>query len=121
MRSAAPEVALIAVKCGAEGVIAHAAGARECVRVPTVPVELVDATGAGDAFCDRVPASFVKEREPVEALICGAVSASFCVEDLGLDGLVAATKRQAGARRSALRRLIEIQPTWVDCCGKVSA
>jgi sugar/nucleoside kinase (ribokinase family) len=107
MRSIAPEVALIAVKCGAEGAIAHCAGARECVHVPAVSVELVDATGAGDAFCGGVLASFTNDSDPVKALLAGAVSASFCVEGFGLAGLVAAAEDEAAARLSALSQRTE--------------
>ena len=110
LRSMLPDVALIAVKCGAEGVIAHVTGAGEWVRVPAVPVELVDATGAGDAFCGGVLAGYAKEGDPIEALLCGAVSASFCVEGLGLAGLASATREKADGRLAALRRHIEFQP-----------
>lgn len=110
LRYLAPDVALIAVKCGAEGVIAHAAGASHWVRIPAVPVELVDATGAGDAFCGGVLAGFAKQGDAMEALLCGAVSASFCVEDLGLAGLAAATRETADGRLAALRRRIGLRP-----------
>lgn len=103
-RSVAPRVALLAVKCGADGVIAHAAGANKCVHIPAFPAALVDATGAGDAFCGGVLARFIEEADPVEALLSGAVSASFCVEGLGLAGLVAANKDEAAARLSGLRK-----------------
>ncbi len=102
MRSVAPDVFLIALKCGAEGVIAHAAGAGQCVHVPAVPVELVDATGAGDAFCGGALARFIEVGDPIEALLSGVVSASFCIQDFGLAGLAAATKDEAHARLSAL-------------------
>lgn len=109
-RSVAPHLALLAVKCGEEGVIAHAAGANKYVRIPAFAADLVDATGAGDAFCGGVLARFVEESDPVEALLSGAVSASFCVEGLGLAGLVAANKDEAAARLSALRERTELLP-----------
>jgi len=84
-----------AIKCGAEGVIAHAAGAREWIHIPAVPVELVDVTGAGDAFCGGVLAGFADENDPIEALLYGAVSASFCVEGLGVAGLAARNRRKS--------------------------
>ena len=106
LRSVAPDVALIAVKCGADGVIAHAKGASDWIHVPAVSVQLVDATGAGDAFCGGALAGFSKEGSPIEALLAGAVSASFCVEGLGLAGLFAATREKADARTAALRQRI---------------
>ena len=109
-RSVAPHVALLAVKCGANGVIAHPAGANTCVHIPAFPAKLVDATGAGDAFCGGVLARFMQEPDPIEALLAGAVSASFCVEGLGLSGLIAAGKDEAAARLTALRKRTEFLP-----------
>jgi sugar/nucleoside kinase (ribokinase family) len=111
LRSVAPDVALIAVKCGAKGLIAHPKGASEWIHIPAVPVKLIDATGAGDAFCGGVLAGFTKDGNPIEALLAGAVSASFCVEGLGLAGLVAATQEKANNRLSALRRRTGFQLT----------
>jgi sugar/nucleoside kinase (ribokinase family) len=108
LRSVAPHVALIALKCGAEGVIAHAAGCSEWIHVPVVPVQLVDATGAGDAFCGGVLAGFAKKADPIAALLSGVVAASFCVEGLGLAGLFAATEEKVSARLAALRPCVEI-------------
>jgi sugar/nucleoside kinase (ribokinase family) len=110
LRALASNVTLIAMKCGAGGVIAHVAGAREWIRIPAVPVDLVDATGAGDAFCGGVLAGFAEENDPIEALLYGAVSASFCVEGLGFAGLAAATEEKASARLAILRQRIEFQP-----------
>jgi sugar/nucleoside kinase (ribokinase family) len=110
LRALVPDVTLIAIKCGAEGVIAHVAGAGEWVRIPAVPVTLVDATGAGDAFSGGVLAGFVAENDPIEALLYGVVSASFCVEGLGFAGLAAATVENASARLVMLRQFVEFQP-----------
>lgn len=110
LRALAPGVPLIAIKCGTEGVIAHVAGAREWARIPALRVTLVDATGAGDAFCGGVLAGFVTENDPIEALLYGLVSASFCVEGLGFAGLAAATGEKASARLAMLRQLIELRP-----------
>jgi sugar/nucleoside kinase (ribokinase family) len=110
LRALAPDVTLIAMKCGAEGVIAHVAGAREWIHIPAVPVELVDVTGAGDAFCGGVLAGFTEENDPIEALLYGAVSASFCIEGLGFAGLAAATEEKANSRLMTLRQRMEFQP-----------
>jgi sugar/nucleoside kinase (ribokinase family) len=101
---------LIAIKCGAERVIAHIAGGKEWVRIPATPVTLADITGAEDAFCGGVLAGFVEKNDPIEALLYGVVSASFCVEGLGFAGLAAATGEKASARLAMLRQLVEFQP-----------
>ena len=56
--------------------------------------------------CGGALAGFSKEGSPIEALLAGAVSASFCVEGLGLAGLFAATREKADARTAALRQRI---------------
>jgi sugar/nucleoside kinase (ribokinase family) len=110
LRALAPGVALIAIKCGEKGVIAHVAGASEWVHIPAVRVTATDATGAGDAFCGGVLAGFAEKNDPMEGLLYGLVSASFCVEGLGFTGLAAATKEKASTRLAMLRQFIEFQP-----------
>jgi sugar/nucleoside kinase (ribokinase family) len=109
-RALGPDVALIAVKCGSDGVIGHAAGSSELIHVPAVPIELVDATGGGDSFCGGVLAGFTETNNVEDALLCGVVSASFCVEGLGLEGLVAGTKEEALLRVSAVRKNVTFHP-----------
>jgi sugar/nucleoside kinase (ribokinase family) len=111
LRALAPGVTLIAIKCGAGGVIGHVAGAREWVHIPSLRVNLVDVTGAGDAFCGGVLASYAELSDPIEALLCGAVAASFCVEGFGFTGLAAATGEEARARLAALRQQVECHAT----------
>ena len=94
LRALARDVPLIAMKCGADGVIAHVADATEWVRIPAVAVEVVDVTGAGDEFWGGALAGFAERNDPIEALLYDAVSASFCIEGLGIAGLAAATKEK---------------------------
>ncbi|QHN02890.1 carbohydrate kinase family protein [Granulicella sp. WH15] len=110
LRLVAPEVTLIAIKCGADGAIAHLANAKNWLHIPAVPVEVFDTTGAGDAFCGGVLAGFARQDNPVEALLYGAISASFCIEGLGFSGLAAATEAAAHNLLVALRPRIDIQP-----------
>jgi sugar/nucleoside kinase (ribokinase family) len=107
LRAMGPDVALIAVKCGASGVVAHAAGAKEGIRLPAVPVSVVDATGAGDTFCGGALVGLARTGDPLEALLFGAVSASFCVEALGSSGLANTTSAEARQRLDALRARTE--------------
>ncbi len=107
LRSHAPHVYMIAIKCGAEGVVAHIAGTEEWVHVPALQVPLVDATGAGDAFCGGVLAGLAEHDDPIEGLLYGTVSASFCIEALGFAGLAAATQEQSRNRLAMLRPLIQ--------------
>ena len=102
LRSVGAE-ALLVVKRGPEGVDVLDSGS--VVRVPAVPIDLVDPTGAGDAFCGGFLASFVRSGDPVEAAVAGAVSASFVCETRG--ALAAAERLDADlalVRTAALRR-----------------
>jgi sugar/nucleoside kinase (ribokinase family) len=103
LRELNPDTPLVVIKCSADGVIGHEAGASTYFHVPAVPVELVDATGGGDSFCGGLIARFAASRSAVEAMISGVVSASFCVEGLGLTGLATASPVEALERFSLIR------------------
>src|SRR5260370_295920 len=47
----ARELPIIAIKRGERGVLMHAVGAKDYLEIPSVAGQVVDATGAGDAFC----------------------------------------------------------------------
>ncbi|WP_448613821.1 carbohydrate kinase family protein [Modestobacter sp. URMC 112] len=102
LRSLGPDP-LVVVKRGADGVDVLDSGS--VVRVPAVPIDLVDPTGAGDAFCGGFLATFVRTGDPVEAAVTGSVSASFVCETRG--ALAAIGRLDADlalSRRAALRR-----------------
>ena len=105
-RELAPEPLLIAIKCGANGVCAHARGSDRWLHVPAADVSVIDTTGAGDAFCGGFLARFIRDEDPIEGLIFGAVSASFCVEQQGFNGLLSATGEVALMREEELRRRV---------------
>ncbi len=108
-RDMAPETALIVLKCGAEGSIAHAAGHRDLIMLPAFPVSAVDATGAGDSFCGGTLVGYVRTANPIEALLYGAVSASFCVEAVGCAGLLSSTPDAAAARVAQFRNAVDFK------------
>jgi len=110
LRRLLPEVALIAIKCGARGAIAHLAGSEEYLKIPAVPVEVSDPTGAGDAFCGGVLGGLTRQDDLLESLLCGAVSASFCIEGMGFASLPEATDEIAKSRLKKLRQKVEMRP-----------
>ncbi|MCW2635120.1 MAG: hypothetical protein JWQ99_1487 [Blastococcus sp.] len=79
---------VLVIKRGADGVDVLVSDA--VIRVPPVPIDLVDPTGAGDAFCGGFLANFIRTGDPVEAAVSGCVSASFVCETRGA---LAATER----------------------------
>ncbi|MHA7277179.1 carbohydrate kinase family protein [Arthrobacter sp. Hz1] len=73
--------ATLAIKRGPDGVDVLAEGT--VTNVPTVIDDLIDPTGAGDAFCGGFLAGLVATGDPIEAAIRGSVSASFVCETRG--------------------------------------
>ncbi|HEY1941162.1 MAG TPA: PfkB family carbohydrate kinase [Roseiarcus sp.] len=109
-RDMAPDTALIVLKCGAEGSIAHAAGSRDLITVPAFPVAAVDATGAGDSFCGGALVGYVRTANPVQAVLHGAVSASFCVETVGCAGLLNSAPEAAAERLAQFQDAVDFKP-----------
>jgi sugar/nucleoside kinase (ribokinase family) len=72
--------------------------------VPAVPVDAPDPTGAGDSFCGGLMAGFRITGDFVKAALYGVVAASFCVEQSGVEGLIAVDRREAENRLAALSR-----------------
>ncbi len=107
IRESNPETAVIAVKRGGEGVIIHAAGAADYVSMPAIASQVVDATGAGDAFCGGFLIGHVESGDAIEAAARGSVSASFAVAGLGASALLTARREEAEARAVTLRERIE--------------
>lgn len=109
LRDLAPDTALIVLKCGADGCVAHAAGSRELIVLPAFPVEAADATGAGDTFCGGTLVGYVRTGDPGQALLHGAVAASFCVETVGCTGLLDSTPEAATARLDQFRDALALK------------
>jgi ribokinase len=77
----ASAVAHAVVKCGPEGAVwASPAGV---VAAPAVPVEVVDVTGAGDAFAAGLLSSWLAGGSPAGALAAGARAAAAAVSVVG--------------------------------------
>lgn len=110
IRETAPEMPLIAIKRGADGVVMHAKGQSDYLELPTVAETVVDATGAGDAFSGGTLVGFATTGSPIEAVLRGSVSASFAVAEIGPAGLVAATEMQAMDRLERLRCRVDAHP-----------
>ncbi len=66
---------------------------------PARAMQVVDVTGAGDAFVAGFLAGWLLQGDIVRGLEQGIVSASFAIEDWGARGLVSATPVAAEARR----------------------
>ena len=59
------------------------------------PLEkVIDTTGAGDAYLGGVLMGMVKGMHIFDAMKIGAVKASFCIEGIGVDGLLNVSKKE---------------------------
>lgn len=110
LRALSPNTGVIGIKLGSEGVIIHPAGAREFLTLPSAAANVVDATGAGDAFCGGFLVGYARTGNAATAALMGSVSASFAVEGFGTSGLSSAAQAQAEARVAALSAYVSYQP-----------
>lgn len=82
---------------------------------PAYPLEeVVDPTGAGDAFAGGLLGYLDHAWGPAPplraAMICGAAMASFCVEDFSPRRLVDVTRQEIADRIEAIRSLTQVPP-----------
>ncbi len=94
--------AQLVVKRGADGADVLVDGS--VIRVPSVTEELVDPTGAGDAFCGGFLAGFLETGDPVEAAVRGSVSASFVCQTRGAFAAIRSFDHPTALRRAELAR-----------------
>ena len=72
----------VVIKRGARGAIGKSRGG-ESVVIPAIPVEVVDTTGAGDAFAAGFISQFTNHRDLTRALMAGVEIAARCVAIVG--------------------------------------
>jgi sugar/nucleoside kinase (ribokinase family) len=72
------------VRMGHYGSLVGAKSMKSIARIPAVQVEVTDITGAGNAYNGGFLAGWMKTGDPVQAARYGTVSASFCVESIGI-------------------------------------
>jgi ribokinase len=87
---------LVGVKLAERGSLLYEHGRGKLVHVPARRTEVVDPTGAGDAYCGGFLAAYLQDETDLErAGRAGAISAAFAVSGYGVEGLVGATRAEA--------------------------
>lgn len=104
-RLAAAGAPVVALRMGAAGSLVHRADTGETWRIPACPVTVVDACGAGNAYCGAFLVGWVQTGDLRLAGLYGAVAASFLVEQIALP-----PARLLIQRAEAQRRLKALQP-----------
>jgi sugar/nucleoside kinase (ribokinase family) len=107
LRHALPDVMVLGVKCGAEGAYLHQRGSAHGLYVPPAIIQVVDETGAGDAFCGGLLAGYVATHDLHEAAVRAAVAASFTIAGLGPQAIARTSPEAAESRAAALRPRVE--------------
>jgi sugar/nucleoside kinase (ribokinase family) len=102
-RLAAFGAEIVALRQGAGGALVHRADTGETWHIPAAPTAVVDPTGAGNAFCGGFLAGWVNSGSLRRAGVCGAVAASFLVEQVGLPLPSPQLAERAAARLAALQ------------------
>lgn len=96
---------IVALRLGAEGSLVQRADTGETWRLPAFPATVVDACGAGNAYCGGFLVGWVQTGDLRLAGLYGAVAASFLVEQVGLPAPDLLTHRREAQRR--LHRLYD--------------
>jgi ribokinase len=71
----------VAIKLGGGGCLVADAGYREALA--SLPISVVDSTGAGDAFCGGFVAGYLRTRSLLVAAVCGTLSAAHVIRGFG--------------------------------------
>jgi len=67
---------------------------------------VVDPTGAGDAFGGGLAAAFAHDESIQEAIINGSALASLCIEGIGIESLHHASNEEIDHRKDYLRKTL---------------
>src|SRR5256712_9767934 len=94
---------LVVAKMGKDGVLLWDRDRSAIVPVEATPAQIVDETGAGDAFCGGFAGGIAHGLDPVEAARRGNVSAAFAAEGFGSLTLASVTPADATARLEGLQ------------------
>lgn len=73
----------IVVKAGSRGQYLYDRASNKRYEIPAYPSRVVDQTGCGNVFCGGFLAGFKRFENPLDAVLCGSVAASFAVEGFG--------------------------------------
>jgi sugar/nucleoside kinase (ribokinase family) len=93
---------IVAIKCGAQGQLIQDGRSHKSWQVPAYPVNIVDPTGTGAAFCGGFMAGLAQSGDPLQATLMGSVSASISLEGSGIFHILQIQPGLAQARFTSL-------------------
>jgi sugar/nucleoside kinase (ribokinase family) len=98
---------LMALRLGENGSLVAEGQTGQVVKVGALPVQAVDAVGAGNAYCGGFLAGWIESRHLGQAAACGTVAAGYAVAQVGLPPLTAALRLEARQKADALLATID--------------
>ena len=101
-------VAVLVIKKGAQGSLIYDLNSQRSWKIPALHVNVVDSTGAGDAFCGGFIVGYELDGDPRLAAAYGTVSASFIVETVGIEAMKADRKEVDNRLKLILREIKEV-------------
>jgi ribokinase len=99
---------IIGIKRGGAGVYLWDQANHQRWHIPAYPAQIVDVTGAGDAFCGGFLVGLSETDDVLEAGLRGAVSASHAIEGVGALFAMGAAPGLPEARLEALRSMARL-------------
>ncbi len=113
----------VAIKLGREGSLVYGPGLEEPVHVPCVPVDTVDPTGAGDAYCGAFGVVYGRTGDVLEAALHGTVAGSLTVERRGALAVLPFNHTLAEQRLTWLRGTLQQPETETQhaCAWKTAS
>jgi sugar/nucleoside kinase (ribokinase family) len=91
----------VVVKLGGAGCLVAGPGVESPRRIPAAPADVVDLTGAGDAFCGAYAAARLGGLDPLAAGRRGAIAAAMVIECTGAAAALALSPGEAERRLGA--------------------
>lgn len=99
---------VIVINRGARGQYVYDHANRKKWEVPAYPCRVIDPTGTSDAFCGGFLAGFVTAFDPLQAALCGNISASLASEGSGAFYALDAMPGLAHARLQSLADIVRV-------------
>jgi sugar/nucleoside kinase (ribokinase family) len=94
---------IVTLRMGPEGSLVYAPSVTQ-IFMPAIPTNVIDPTGAGNAYCGGFLAGYVQTGDVLTAARFGAIAASFLVEQVGLPEINERLRTQAKLRLHLLQQ-----------------
>jgi sugar/nucleoside kinase (ribokinase family) len=99
---------VLALRLGARGSLVAEARTGRAAWIPALPVTVVDAVGAGNAYCGAFLTGWAESGDLVESGLRGAAAASLVIEHFGAPALRPEMRQQARVRRQTMRAMTKV-------------